>query len=255
MSYGKAKIGGGDIGDEEEIVDILELLEKLIGDEAGEESKETEVVGLEDKRKLGIATLGSLKQHPRNSAFRRFIEGWYLSYFDPNAARSLPLAGPQKHLNSNGDNLGNFVQFMEREHPRRFKTILSRIAEKIPGIDKIDTERTTDGRLILQFNDKGFQDPFFAQQMSDGTLKMFAYLLLLADPSPPPFLCIEEPKTVCTISFLNPSPRNFVNMPPETRMVYRSPLRPTSHNSWTHWSQTKFGFWRRVPMAFQRFGG
>ena len=65
VSYGKAKIGGGDIGDEEEIIDILEFLEKPIGDEAGEDSQETEVVGLEDKRNLGIGTLGSLKQHPR----------------------------------------------------------------------------------------------------------------------------------------------------------------------------------------------
>jgi predicted ATPase len=30
--------------------------------------------------------------------------------------------------------------------------------------------------------------------MSDGTLKVFAYLLLLADPAPPPFLCVEEPE-------------------------------------------------------------
>ena len=30
--------------------------------------------------------------------------------------------------------------------------------------------------------------------MSDGTLKVFAYLLLLNDPTPPPFLCIEEPE-------------------------------------------------------------
>ena len=30
--------------------------------------------------------------------------------------------------------------------------------------------------------------------MSDGTLKVFSYLLLLEDPSPPPFLCIEEPE-------------------------------------------------------------
>jgi predicted ATPase len=30
--------------------------------------------------------------------------------------------------------------------------------------------------------------------MSDGTLKVFAYLLLLEDPSPAPFLCIEEPE-------------------------------------------------------------
>jgi predicted ATPase len=159
-----------------------------------EESKETEVVELSDKRKLGIATLGSLKQHPRVSLFRQFIEGWYLSYFEPNSARSLPLAGPQKHLNIKGDNIGNVVQFMEREHKDRFKKVLDRIAKKIPGVDKIDTDKTADGRLLLRFNDKGFQDPFYAQQMSDGTLKVFAYLLLLEDPSPPPFLCIEEPE-------------------------------------------------------------
>lgn len=160
----------------------------------GEESRETEVVELEDRRKLGIATLGALKQHPRISAFRRFIEGWYLSYFTPDAARSLPLAGPQKHLNIHGDNLGNVVQFMEREHKVRFQSILERISDKIPGIKNIDTEKTNDGRLLLRFNDSGFQDPFYAQQMSDGTLKVFAYLLLLEDPNPPPFLCIEEPE-------------------------------------------------------------
>lgn len=156
--------------------------------------KDAEFIQLEDRRKLGIATLGALKQHPRISAFRRFIEGWYLSYFTPDAARSLPLAGPQDRLNIHGDNLGNVVQFMEREHPERFQTILENIAGKIPGIDKIDTERTSDGRLLLRFNDKGFQDPFYAQQVSDGTLKVFAYLLLLEDPTPPPFLCIEEPE-------------------------------------------------------------
>ena len=89
---------------------------------------------------------------------------------------------------------GNVVQFMERVHPRRFQGILKRIADKIPGIDQIDTEKTSDGRLLLRFNDKGFQAPFYAQQVSDGTLKVFAYLLLLEDPTPPAFLCIEEPE-------------------------------------------------------------
>jgi predicted ATPase len=104
------------------------------------------------------------------------------------------LAGPQQHLNINGDNLGNVVQYMQREHPKQFAAILERIASKIPGIQKVDTEPTPDGRLLLRFNDRGFQDPFYAQQMSDGTLKVFAYLLLLEDPSPPPFLCVEEPE-------------------------------------------------------------
>jgi predicted ATPase len=168
--------------------------ERLLAEALAEESATTEVIELSDKRKLGIATLGSLKQHPRISRFRQFIEGWYLSYFTPDAARGLPLAGPQKHLNIHGDNLGNVVQFMEREHKDRFRKILDRISRKIPGIQKIDTEKTPDGRLLLRFNDKGFQDPFYAQQMSDGTLKVFAYLLLLEDPTPQPFICIEEPE-------------------------------------------------------------
>ena len=174
-----------------------------------EESSRTELVELEDKRKLGISTLGALKQHTRVSAFRRFIEGWYLSYFTPDAARSLPLAGPQRHLNIHGDNLGNVVQFMEREHSQRFAKILERIAAKIPGIHKIDTHQTPDGRLLLRFNDKGFQDPFYAQQMSDGTLKMFAYLLLLEDPKPPPFICIEEPENGLYHKLLETLAREF----------------------------------------------
>jgi predicted ATPase len=95
-------------------------------------------------------------------------------------------------LNIHGDNLGNVVQFLEREHPKKFQTVLERIAAKIPGIKKIETDKTPDGRLLLKFNDKGFKDPFYAQQMSDGTLKVFAYLLLMEDPTPPPFICIDE---------------------------------------------------------------
>ena len=176
------------------IAELGLLIDRIEKRTSGEESAETEIVELQDKRKLGIATLGALKRHPRISSFRQFVEGWYLSYFAPDAARSLPLAGPQKHLNVHGDNLGNVVQFMEREHPERFQNILARIADRIPGINQIDTEQSPDGRLLLRFNDTGFTDPFYAQQMSDGTLKVFAYLLIIEDPQPPPFVCIEEPE-------------------------------------------------------------
>ena len=179
--------------DHNRVLNIFDYM-KTLEDTNHEESKETEFIELEDSRKLGIATLGSLKQHPRISAFRKFIEGWYLSYFTPDAARGLPLAGPQKHINIHGDNLSNVVQFMEREHPKKFNSILDRIASKIPGIQTITTEKTADGRLLLIFNGKSFKEPCYAQQMSDGTLKVFAYLLLLEDPTPAPFLCIEEPE-------------------------------------------------------------
>jgi predicted ATPase len=173
---------------------LLDYIDSMGKGKQEEESKDSEFIELDDNRKLGIAVIGYLKQHPRIAAFRKFIEGWYLSYFTPDAARSLPLAGPQKHLNKCGDNIGNVVQYMEREHPKQFRQILKRIAEKIPGINTIDTEQTSDGRLLLRFNNCSFKDPFYSQQMSDGTLKVFAYMLLLEDPLPPPFLCIEEPE-------------------------------------------------------------
>lgn len=167
------------------------------GDSLGkteEEDNEKEYIELDDPRFLGIATLGHLKEHPRISMFRRFIEGWYLSYFTPDSARDLPRVGPQKHLNRDGSNLGNVVQFMEKEHPRRFSRVLEEIADKIPGVLRIETEVSNDGRLLIQFHAEGFDKPFYAQNVSDGTLKMFAYLLLLEDPDPAPLLCIEEPE-------------------------------------------------------------
>jgi predicted ATPase len=158
---------------------------------------------------LGIATLGTLVEHPRIKRFRDFLKGWYLSYFTPDSARSLPSAGPQKHLNMRGDNIGNVVQYMAREHSAKFDNVLRRIAEKIPEIKKIDTKPTDDGRLLLRFNDGAFRDPFYAQQMSDGTLKIFAYLLLLEDPSPPPFICIEEPENGLHHKLLDALAREF----------------------------------------------
>ena len=205
----KGEAEGQVLDDEKDDFSVHNLLTTIREGGDKEESSETEIVELEDKRKLGIATLGSLKQHPRISAFRKFVEGWYLSYFTPDAARGLPHAGPQRHLNSYGDNLGNVVQFMERDHPKRFRAILDQIAKKIPGIEKIDTVKTADGRLLLRFNEKGFVDPFYAQQMSDGTMKVFAYLLLLEDPEPPPFLCIEEPENGLYHRLLEPLAKEF----------------------------------------------
>ncbi|MBF0462859.1 MAG: AAA family ATPase [Magnetococcales bacterium] len=159
------------------------------------EDPDSIAISLTDRRKLGIVTLGALKEHPRIASFREFLEGWYLSYFSPNAAREISKAGPQRRLDETGKNLGNVVQFLEREHKDRLQRILTRIAAKIPGVEGIKTHRDEiANHLYLLFQCAGFAEPFTHYQMSDGTLKVFAYLLLLEDPKPPSFLCIEEPE-------------------------------------------------------------
>lgn len=156
------------------------------------EKKEVEL----DPHKLAIVSLAELyTENPRITKFKSFIKAWYLSYFYPDAARQIPQAGIQKHLNLHGDNIGNVVQYLERNHPFILKRILDDISCKIPGIGRIRTHKDEiTNNLYLLFQDKGFAKPFTQQQMSDGTLKMFCYMLLLQGPEPAPFICIEEPE-------------------------------------------------------------
>ncbi len=166
----------------------------VITGEEPEMSDARKPVQLDDPTRPAIATLGQLSENPRIASLRRYIDGWYLSYFIPDQARKLPEAGPDEHLSKTGQNLANVVQFLDEQHPKLLKEILQRMSERIPELEDVDAKRTVDGRLVLRFKDGPFSDPFLSNFVSDGTLKMFAYLILLMDPHPPPLLCIEEPE-------------------------------------------------------------
>jgi predicted ATPase len=66
--------------------------------------------------------------------------------------------------------------------------------QRVPGIDNVDIVINEAGQILLKFGDRSFTDPFISKYTSDGTIKMFAYLVLLHDPNPRPLLCIEEPE-------------------------------------------------------------
>jgi len=144
---------------------------------------------------LAVKGLGQMSDYPMVAEFRRFIEGWHLSYFMPTRARELPEAGKAAaHLSQTGDNLALVTQYLYDNHRDVFESILKRLAQRIPGLDSVESTVTEDSRVLLRFKDKPFEDPFVARFVSDGTIKMFAYLVLLNDPEPPPLLCIEEPE-------------------------------------------------------------
>lgn len=175
----------------------------------GEEGATHAPVELVDRTQLGLTTLGNVKEHPRIVALRRYIEGWYLSYFVPNAARTLPPAGAQRWLDREGSNIGNVLQYFERQYKDSFKQILERMARSIPGIKSIEPQKSPDQRMLLRFDEKGYVDPFYQQSMSDGTLKMLAYAILLADPEPRPFIGIEEPENGLYLQLIEQLARNL----------------------------------------------
>ncbi len=64
----------------------------------------------------------------------------------------------------------------------------------MPGVQSVQPLLMDDGYLTLRFQDGTFKTPFLDRYVSDGTIKMFAYLVLLYDPKPHPLLCVEEPE-------------------------------------------------------------
>ena len=159
----------------------------------GVEAERKEYV-LDDSGVLAIKGLGQFKEFRVVSEFRSLIENWHISDFHISDARPSAEAGYAEHLSTRGDNIAQVAQYLYENHRDYFEKVLLAMKERVPGVSKVEARPTEDGRLVLRFQDGSFKDPFIARYVSDGTIKMFAYLILLYDPKPHPLLAVEEPE-------------------------------------------------------------
>jgi predicted ATPase len=144
---------------------------------------------------LAIKGLGQFERFKAANAFRQLIESWHVSDFHINAARGRKEAsGDSEHLSETGDNLPRVAQYLYEQHPQIFDKILATMIKRVPGVSAVEPILMDDGYLTLRFKDGSFKTPFLDRYVSDGTIKMFAYLVMLHDPSPHPLLCVEEPE-------------------------------------------------------------
>lgn len=149
---------------------------------------------LDEPNVLAIKGLGQFKEFRVVSEFRNLIENWHISDFHIAEARPSAEEGYSEHLNARGGNVAQVAQFLLEYHEEAFKKILEAMQRRVPGVEKVEAKPTEDGRLVLRFQDGAFKDPFISRYVSDGTIKMFAYLVLLHDPKPFPLLAVEEPE-------------------------------------------------------------
>jgi predicted ATPase len=143
---------------------------------------------------LAIKGLAQFERFPAVVALGELIERWHLSDFHVSRARPEAQSGYAEHLSTNGEDLSLVVEYLYKHHPDRFKDILLKLSARVPGITQVEAKTTEEGRVLLKFQDGAFEDPFLARYVSDGTIKMLAYLVLLHDPAPHPLLCVEEPE-------------------------------------------------------------
>lgn len=143
---------------------------------------------------LAIKGLAQFERFPAVVALGDLIENWHVSDFHISKARPEQEAGYAEHLSREGENLSLVIEYLYNNKRNTFEKILTLLKMRVPGISHVESKTTEEGRVLLKFQDGSFEDPFLARYVSDGTIKMLAYLTLLYDPKPHPLLCVEEPE-------------------------------------------------------------
>ena len=172
---------------------------QAVSGEVPDEEDQRVNIALNSSDLLAVNALGQFREHPRVGALRTFITGWHVSYLSADSARGQPEAGPQERLTKSGANLANVVQYLGEQQPQRLGRVFAALRARVPRVERVLADTMLDGRLLLQIKDAPFERPVLARFASDGTLKMLAYLVMLYDTEPPPFIGIEEPE-----NFLHP---------------------------------------------------
>jgi predicted ATPase len=166
--------------------------EVVINEGEGELKREERTLKSNDI--LAVKGLAQFKRFPTVATLGNLIENWHVSDFRIGEARSEQEAGFAERLSREGDNLSLVVGYLYDNHREVFDAILEKMKKRVPGIVDIESKKTEEGRVLLRFQDGAFEDPFLAKFVSDGTIKMLAYLVLLNDPAPYPLVCVEKPE-------------------------------------------------------------
>jgi len=180
---------------------------------------------------LAVKGLAQFQRFPAVMALGDLIENWHVSDFHISKARPEQEAGYADHLSREGENLSLVIQYLYQHHNKIFKKIISLLEQRVPGITNVDSKTTEEGRVLLKFKDGSFEDPFLARFVSDGTIKMLAYLTLLYDPSPHPLLCIEEPENQLYPKLLEELAEEFRNYSTRGGQVFVSTHSPDFLNA------------------------
>lgn len=160
--------------------------------------KETDLKRDEQKLKspdiLAVKGLAQFEKFPAVVALGELIESWHVSDIHVSQAREEQQAGFAEHLSREGENLSLVIDYLYQNYPEQLKKITKKLKERVPGISEVESKTIETGQVLLKIKDKSFNEPFLVRYVSDGTIKMLAYLVLLYDPKPYPLLCVEEPE-------------------------------------------------------------
>ncbi len=164
-------------------------------DSTEEQDLQREEQSLKSPDILAIKGLAQFEKFPAVIALSELIDNWHVSDIHVNEARNIQQTDKGEHLSTLGENLSNVIDYLHNNHRKTLDKIINILKQRIKGIENVEAQTIVEtGQVLLKIQDESFDEPFLVRYISDGTIKMLAYLVLLYDPKPYPLLCVEEPE-------------------------------------------------------------
>lgn len=144
---------------------------------------------------LGRAALHALR-HSRNASpaaagFAGFLGSWAFYNFNPAAIRGSSPVGASERLDYDGGNLPQVLLTLLTTRRREFVRVEELLRAAVPEVEELLTPIRND-RVWIAVREEGFERPFGPEHLSDGTLRLLAFITALALPSP--LVSFEEPE-------------------------------------------------------------
>jgi predicted ATPase len=144
-----------------------------------------------EEKEFNVGWKGLIGQISDDYALRHMDRWKFYSFMVPKI-REENSAKKQLTLESDGSNLAQVLLSLKTERQKTFSEIESILRLAIPDVEELLTPLTETGSTYVAVREKGFKNPFDYHQLSDGTLRLLAYITALnLDVD---LICFEEPE-------------------------------------------------------------
>lgn len=150
---------------------------------------------------LGISSESQLREQARRSARDRYVldvlTGCRVFHFDDTS----PDAPPKRQsdvadalsLHPDARNLASVLFAMRVDHSQSYARLVRAVQTVAPFFDDFELKEVN-GHVLLRWREKGIDDVFSADALSDGTLRFICLAALLLQPTPPATIVLDEPE-------------------------------------------------------------
>lgn len=145
----------------------------------------------------------ALSQAPKTSRdiekFRRALASVSEVYHGLDISKRSPVRTPQtlspaQTPGTNGEDLVSCLYTMRETARERFDAVEDALRAAFPTMERLEFPPVGGGLVTLGWREHGFSRPFFASELSEGTLRFLWLATLLQSPGLPKITLIDEPE-------------------------------------------------------------